>query len=420
MKAITIPDRIELWPLDRLSAEERQARVHSQLQIEQIANSITEFGFTNPILVNPEGRIIVGYARYLAAQKTKLAQVPVIVLAHLSKAQQRAYRIADNQLALNAGWDEEILREELKALMEEAISLDLIGFSEEELKRLEACPELQRGLTDEDAVPEPAGYTVSRLGDVWILGRHRLLCGDSTEAATIQTLLAGKEAAMTFTDPPYNVAYEGTSKRKILNDDLGRAFPAFLGKACRNIVESTAGGIYISMSSSQLHTLAKAFMEAGGHFSTFLIWTKDRFTLGRSDYHRQFEPLLYGWREGAKRHWCGDRKQGDVWCYPKPRANNLHPTMKPVALVERAILNSSQRNDVVLDPFAGAGSTAIACQRTARRACMIELDPKYVDVIVRRWQDFTGLAAVLEADGRRFTEIAEDRHKGAVAEGVAQ
>jgi len=366
--------------------------------------------------VNPEGRIIVGYARYLAAQKTKLAQVPVIVLAHLSKAQQRAYRIADNQLALNASWDEEVLREELKALMEEAISLDLIGFSEEELKRLEACPELQRGLTDEDALPEPAGYAVSRLGDVWMLGCHRLLCGDSTETATIRTLLADKEAAMTFTDPPYNVAYEGTNKRKLLNDDLGSAFPAFLGKACRNIVGSTAGGIYISMSSSQLHTLANAFQEAGGHFSTFLIWTKDRFTLGRSDYHRQFEPLLYGWREGAQRHWCGDRKQGDVWCYPKLRANNLHPTMKPVALVERAILNSSQRNDVVLDPFAGAGSTAIACQKTARQACMVELDPKYVDVIIRRWQDFTGLPAVLQADGRRFAEIAEDGHKGAVAE----
>jgi hypothetical protein len=302
MKATTIPDRIELWSLDRLSAEERQARFHSALQIEQIANSIAEFGFTNPILVNPEGRIIVGYARYLAAQKSNLAQVPVIVLAHLSKAQQRAYRIADNQLALNASWDEEVLKAELKALMEEAISIDLIGFSEEELKRLEVCPELQRGLTDEDALPEPDGRTVSRLGDVWNLDRHRLLCGDSAEVATIQTFLAGQEAAMTFTDPPYNVAYEGTNKRRLLNDDLGSAFPVFLEKACRTLVESTAGGIYIAMSSSQLHTLSKVFLEAGGHFSTFIIWTKDRFTLGRSDYHRQFEPLLYGWREGTKRY----------------------------------------------------------------------------------------------------------------------
>ncbi len=323
-------------------------------------------------------------------------------------------------IALNASWDEEVLKEELKALMEEAISLDLIGFSEEELRRLDACPELQRGLTDEDAIPEPAGDTVSRPGDLWMLDRHRLLCGDSTEAAAIQRLLGGKEAAMTFTDPPYNVAYEGTSKRKLLNDDLGSAFPPFLEKACRNIVESTAGGIYIAMSSSELHTLSKVFFEAGGHFSTFLIWTKDRFTLGRSDYHRQFEPLLYGWREGAKRHWCGDRKQGDVWCYPKPKANRLHPTMKPVALVERAILNSSERNDVVLDPFAGAGSTVIACQKTARQACMLELDPKYVDVIIRRWQDFTGHAAVLEADGRRFTDIAQDRQTHAVADEVAQ
>jgi DNA modification methylase len=417
---IQMPERIELWPLDRLFASDRRARIHSDTQINQIVSSIEEFGFTNPILVNSEGRIIVGYARFIAATKGKLSHVPVVILSHLSEAQQRAYRIADNQLALNASWDEEVLKQELEALIKEAFSIDLLGFGEEELKRLNASPELQIGLADEDLVPALADCSVSRLGDVWVLGRHRLLCGDSTELETIRRFLLGQEAAMTFTDPPYNVAYQGKSKQKLLNDDLGSEFLPFLQKACRSIVESTAGAIYMAMSSSQLHTLAKAFLEAGGHFSTFVIWTKDQFTLGRSDYHRQFEPLLYGWREGAKRYWCGDRKQGDVWCYPKPRANDLHPTMKPVGLVERAILNSSQRNDVVLDPFAGAGSTAIACQKTARQARMVELDPRYVDVIVRRWQDFTGLAAVLEAGGRSFAQIAEDRLNCADADKVAQ
>jgi DNA modification methylase len=418
MKPIAMPKQVELWAVDRLSAVERRVRIHSALQIEQIVNSIGEFGFTNPILVNPEGRIIVGYARYLAAKKAGLTEVPVIVLAHLSEAQQRAYRIADNQLALNASWDEEVLKEELKALTEEAMSIDLLGFSEEELKRLEACPELQAALTDEDAVPEPAERVVSRLGDMWVLDRHRLLCGDATDMTAITTVLGGQQAAMTFTDPPYNVEYEGKNKRKLqlLNDNLGSGFPSFLERVCRNILESTAGGVYVSMASCEIHTLAKAFGDAGGHFSTFVIWSKDHFTLGRSDYHRQFEPFLYGWREGAKRYWCGDRKQGDVWCYPKPRANEFHPTMKPVALIERAILNSSKRHDVVLDPFAGAGSMAIACQKTARQARMIELDPRYVDVIVRRWQAFTGLKAVLEDGGRSFREIAEDRLPVAVAE----
>jgi DNA modification methylase len=411
MKSLTIPKQIELWAVDRLSAAERRARIHSTLQIEQIANSIAEFGFTSPILVNTKGEIIVGYARYLAAQTAGLTEVPVIVLGHLSKAQQRAYRIADNQLALNASWDEEILQQELKALIEEAMSIDLLGFCEEELKRLKASPELQISLTDEDSVPEPDERVVSRLGDMWILDRHRLLCGDATDMAVITTVLGGQQAAMTFTDPPYNVEYEGKNKRKLqlLNDNLGSAFPAFLERVCRNIVESTEGAIYIAMSSSEIHTLAEAFGDAGGHFSTYVIWSKDHFTLGRSDYHRQFEPFLYGWREGTKRYWCGDRKQGDVWCYPKPRANERHPTMKPVALIERAILNSSKRHDVVLDPFAGSGSMAIACQKTARQARMIELDPSYVDVIVRRWQAFTGLEAVLEDGGRSFQEIAEDR-----------
>ena len=418
MTSSSMPDSIQLWSLDRLSAEKRQARTHPQSQIEQIANSIAEFGFTSPILVNPEGRIIVGYARYLAAQKANLAQVPVIVLTHLSEAQQRAYRIADNQLALNANWDFDILKEELDALIHEAFSIDLLGFGEEELKRLNALPELQIGHTDEDDVPQFSGETVSEAGDVWILDRHRLLCGDATDTACLEKLLGAEKAAMVFTDPPYNVDYTDTCRRKLLNDDLGSGFGEFLTKACRNLLEVTAGAVYICMSSSELHTLEGSFLKAGGHFSTFLIWAKDHFTLGRSDYHRQFEPILYGWRQGAERFWCGDRKQGDVWFFPKPRRNDLHPTMKPVALIEAAINNSSRRDSTVLDPFAGSGSTLIACQKIGRRAHLIELAPLYVDVIVRRWEAFTGRKAVLEGTTQTFLEIAEARSalKGTVAE----
>jgi DNA modification methylase len=216
---------------------------------------------------------------------------------------------------------------------------------------------------------------------------------------------------MVFTDPPYNVQYKGTG-RQILNDDLGKAFEAFLQDACRNLLAVTAGAVYICMSSSELHTVQQAFTAAGGHFSTFLIWAKDHFTLGRSDFQRQYEPILYGWRQGAERYWCGDRKQGDVWFFPKPKVNDLHPTMKPVALIERSISNSSQPNAAVLDPFAGAGSTLIACQKMGRQARLIELDPQYVDVIVRRWQDYTCREAVLEGDGRTFAQIAQERLEG--------
>jgi DNA modification methylase len=217
---------------------------------------------------------------------------------------------------------------------------------------------------------------------------------------------------MTFTDPPYNVDYGSSAKdrlrgnqRKILNDALGPGFEAFLHDACMSILSVTKGACYICMSSSELHTLQKAFMTAGGKWSTFVIWAKHTFTLGRADYQRQYEPVLYGWREGQGHYWCGARDQGDVWFFDKPARNDLHPTMKPVALVERAIRNSSKSRDIVLDPFGGAGSTLIACEKAGRQARLIELDPKYVDTIVLRWQDFSGKAAILDGDGRPFDEI---------------
>jgi DNA modification methylase len=250
-------------------------------------------------------------------------------------------------------------------------------------------------------------------GDIWVLGRHRLIAGDALSPSCLEQLMQGQSAAMVFTDPPYNVNYSGgagaATSRPIANDNLGAAFGPFIEQACRNILAVTTGGVYLCTSSSELHIVRKAFVAAGGHWSTFLIWAKNTFTLGRSDYQRQYEPILYGWREGGQRYWCGDRDQGDVWFVDKPAVNDLHPTMKPVELVERAVGNSSRSGDIVLDPFAGSGSTMLACEKLGRRARSIELETRYVDVAIRRWQQFTRLQATLEADGRTFEEVATTR-----------
>ncbi len=385
--------QIEKWPIERLIPYARNARTHTEEQVAQIAASIAEFGWTNPILVGGDGIIIAGHARLAAARKLRLAEVPVIVLDHLSETQRRALVLADNRLALNAGWDEEMLRVELETLKENDFDLDLVGFSDEELAELLAEPEqTHAGLTDDDAVPDEPEQAITKPGDVWILGEHRLLCGDATQMADVEKVLGGGLADMAFTDPPYNVDYEGKTakKLKIQQDALGGKFYDFLRDACANMLEVTKGAIYVCMSSSELHTLFRAFTDAGGHWSTFVIWAKHHFTLGRSDYQRQYEPILYGWRDGTNHFWCGDRNQGDVWFIKRPMANLEHPTMKPVELVERALRNSSKSRDTILDPFGGSGTTIIACEKTGRQARVIELDPKYCDVIVRRWEAFTG------------------------------
>jgi DNA modification methylase len=416
------PDlHIERWPLERLIAYARNPRTHTEEQVAQIAASIAEFGFVNPVLVGVDGVIIAGHARVMAARKLGMTEAPVIVLDHLSQAQRRALVIADNRLAQDAGWDEEMLRVELEALREDEFNLDLLGFADDEIEALLAEPDDSiAGNTEDDAVPETPETAVTVPGDVWLLGDHRLLCGDSTQMEAVENVLAGGLADMVFTDPPYNVNYGATMKdklrgknRAIKNDNLGDGFEQFLRDACANILAVTKGAVYICMSSSELHTLYKAFTEAGGHWSTFLIWAKSTFTMGRADYQRQYEPILYGWKEGTDHYWCGARDQGDVWFVKKPVKNELHPTQKPVELIERAIRNSSKSRDTVLDPFAGSGSTLIACEKTGRQARLIELDPKYCDVIIRRFEDLSGKRAVLASDGRGFAEIALER--GAVA-----
>jgi DNA modification methylase len=597
--------RIEIWPTDRLVPYAKNARTHSPEQVAQIAASIAEFGFNAPILVDSKAGIIAGHGRLLAARKLGLDEVPVVVLDHLSETQRRAYIIADNKLALNAGWDEKVLAAELHDLESDGVDLALVGFSDEELEDLlvnddpQSAPEAEEeipeapanpvtrpgdlwtigphhlicgdcrditvvlkllddvrpnvcitsppyatqreydstsgfkpvppdeyvawykdvaaniqsvladdgsyflnikehadegernlyvkdlvvahrrawawrfvdefcwrktdngvpggwnnrfknawepvfhfcrqqtikfrpkrvghesencfdyspnnpksksgsgllgiltgdqtktGLTEDDDAPEPQEQAITVRGDVWVMGNHRLLCGDATVLADVEKVLAGGLADMVFTDPPYGVAYQGKTakKLKIANDALGGRFHEFLRDACANMITVCKGAIYVCMSSSELHTLYQAFTDAGGHWSTFVIWAKHHFTLGRSDYQRQYEPILYGWRKGVNHFWCGDRDQGDVWFIKRPMANLEHPTMKPVELVERALRNNSKSRDTILDPFGGSGTTIIACEKTGRQARVIELDPKYCDVIVRRWEAFTGQCA---------------------------
>ncbi len=407
--------------LEQLVPYARNARTHSDSQVAQIAGSIAEFGFVNPVLVGGDNIIIAGHGRVMAAKKLGLKTVPTIKLDHLTENQRRALVIADNKIAENAGWDEELLRLELQNLADEDFDLDLLGFDDVELDDLLTSLDDDEAAALDENIPEVQENPVSRTGDVWIMGEHRLLCGDSTSEADMKKLMAGELADMVFTDPPYNVNYGDTAKdklrskggakagRKIMNDNLGDDFEAFLTAACKNMLDHTKGALYICMSSSELDTLQSAFRNAGGKWSTFIIWAKNTFTLGRSDYQRQYEPILYGWKDGNDRYWCGARDQGDVWFYNKPQKNDLHPTMKPVDLVVRGIKNSSKTLDIVLDPFGGSGSTLIAAEHTGRQARLIELDPKYVDVIVRRWQEMTGLQATLSGTDQEFKAVEKDR-----------
>jgi len=402
-------DKIETWDIARLIPSARNARTHSEKQIAELAGSIASFGFIVPVLVDGKGVILAGHARVLAARQLKLTRVPVIVVDHLTEKEKRAYAIADNKIALNAGWDEDLLRVELEALRNDGVDLDSLGFSEDEFNNLldQLGPQPS---PEEDSVPESTPVPVNRTGDVWQLGEHVLVCGDATDAGSYRAVLGDELADMVFTDPPYNVDYRAPGLGiGITNDDLGAGFEAFLETACTHMLENAKGALYICMSSSELHTLYSAFRKTGGHWSTFIIWGKNTFTLGRSDYQRQFEPILYGWQEGNPHYWCGARDQGDLWLIDKPQANDLHPTMKPVALVERAVLNSSRRGAIVLDPFAGSGSTLISCEKTGRKARLIELEPKYCDVIIWRWQEFTGKEAIHATTEETFAHMSARR-----------
>jgi len=412
----------EEWPIDRLIEYARNPRKNDHA-VEQMAAAIREFGFRIPCVAQSDGRLVDGHLRLKAARKLGLNTVPVILADDLTPAQIKAFRLLANRSATWAEWDDDLLRLELEELKLDDFDLALTGFDADQLLEIMAGEEtVTEGSTDDDAVPEVPEAPVSRPGDVWICGKHRVLCGDATDAASFTVLMAGEQAAMVFTDPPYGVNYANSAKdkmrgthRPILNDNLGEGFGPFLQAALTPMLARCNGAVYLAMSSSELDTLQAAFRAAGGHWSTFIIWAKNTFTMGRADYQRQYEPMLYGWREGSRRHWCGDRDQGDVWQIKKPVKNDLHPTMKPVELVERAIRNSSRPGDTVLDCFAGSGTTLIAAETSGRVARLMELDPKYVDTIVRRWQDHSGKKATLESDGVAFDALVGQAERASSA-----
>ncbi|GHT30879.1 methyltransferase [Planctomycetales bacterium] len=399
---------IELRDITSIRPYERNPRINDKA-VDAVAVSLKEFGFRQPIVVDTDNIIIAGHTRYKAALKLGLKKVPVHTATDLSPEQVKAYRIADNKTGELAEWDLTILPIELTELQDSGFDLHSLAFNDRELNQL-LTAELNEGLTDPDDIPETPAEATTQRGDIWLLGSHRLLCGDSTVLEEVATLCGSEKTDMIFSDPPYNVAYGKSMKdvfrklhRTIENDDLGEGFDDFLKKAITNMMTFNSGAVYICMSSSELHHLYEAFISAGGKWSTFIIWCKNAFTIGRSDYQRQYETILYGWNQNTPHYWCGARNQSDIWEYKKPQKNDLHPTMKPVELVARAIQNSSKPGGTVLDTFGGSGSTLIACEQTGRRCLTMEIDPLYCDVIVKRWEDFTGKKATRkEADDELF------------------
>ena len=407
------PSILESVPVDSLVPYARNSRTHSETQVAQIAASIREFGFTNPVLIDADGGIIAGHGRVLAARKLELETVPAIRIEYMTEAQKRAYVIADNKLALNAGWDDELLKLELGDLQEHGFDLALTGFSEDELSKLLLVDEGTEGLTDDDAVPEAPENPASVLGDVWVLGNHRLMCGDSTSMSSFETLMAGAMADMIFTDPPYGMSYDGGRGKKnfgmIKNDDAqGGDLIHLVRDAIATAVTSSKDGAasYVCFPWRTYAEFQSALAECGREITSCIVWNKGSVGLGHQEYRPQHEFIFYS-KGGA---WYGDRSQSDVWTLSRGNTGAyVHPTQKPVELVERALQNSSKGGDIVIDCFGGSGSTLIACEKTGRHARLMELDPKYVDVIVRRWQEFTGKEATLESDGRTFNEIAGER-----------
>lgn len=401
---------IEYRTVDSLIPYARNSRTHSDEQVAQIAASIREFGFTNPVLIDGENGIIAGHGRLMAARKLGMSDVPVIELAHLTETQKRAYIIADNKLALNAGWDDEMLALELGDLSEEGFDLELTGFSLDELGTILDIDGPSEGLTDPDATPELQAEAVTKPGDVWVMGKHRVMCGDSTSIESVEKLCQGQHVDMLLTDPPYNVAYEGKTKDalKIKNDMMGNdEFRTFLRDAftAADAVMKAGAVFYIWHADLEGYNFRGACFDTGWQVRQCLIWKKQTIVMGRQDYHWKHEPCLYGWKEGAGHLWATDRKQSTILEFDRPSRNGEHPTMKPVALFEYQMLNNTKGGDIVLDSFGGSGTTLIAAEKNGRIARLMELDPKYCDVIVRRWQEYTGKTATLEADGHTFAEV---------------
>jgi DNA modification methylase len=407
---------VEYRSLESLIPYARNSRTHSDAQVAQIAASIREFGWTNPVLVDGENGIIAGHGRLLAARKLGLKRVPVIELGHLTDAQKRAYVIADNQLAMNAGWDLDLLKLEVAELGEAGFDLDLLGFDGKMLEGLLA-PDATDGLTDPDEIPPVPDEPVARPGDIWVLGNHRIICGDSTVATDIARLFGPVRPNLMVTDPPYGVNYDpewrhklgvnaSTRTGKVLNDDRADwrdAWALFPGDVA-----------YVWHGALHATTVAESLVACDFNIRSQIIWAKPRLVIGRGDYHWQHEPCWYAVRKTGKGHWAGDRKQTTLWTIDTKGedADTVHGTQKPVECMKRPIENNSSPGQAVYEPFSGSGTTIIAGEMTGRCIYAVELNPAYVDVAVLRWQAFTGKHAVLEEDGRTFTELMGERAPG--------
>ena len=394
-------DKVERWPIDKLVPYARNARTHSDEQVGQIAASIKEWGWTTPVLVDETGSIIAGHGRTLAAQRLQMAEVPVMVAKGWSDAKKRAYVLADNKLALNAGWDNEMLALELGEIGDLGFDLDLTGFTADEIAALMPV-ELEPGLTDEDAVPEVPEQPVTVLGDVWVLGKHRVMCGDSTSIDAVETLMDGKKADMVFTDPPYGVNMQRSGSIK--GDASMEEAEAIISAAVANAaVASKSGASWYFWVGFRAYAFTDLEISKHRKISNCIVWKKPSIGMGKTGYRFQHELCVFAGEVES-------RSVSDVWEFGRD-SSGLHPTMKPVELVCYGIKNSSKSGDEILDLFGGGGSTLIACEKTNRICRMMELDPKYVDVIVKRCQDFTGKIATHAETGLPFAEVTNGNEK---------
>lgn len=384
-------ERFEKVNIDKLIPYARNARTHSKEQVNQLRSSLREFGFVNPVIVDKDLNIIAGHGRIMAAKEEGYTEVPCVFVEHLTDAQKRAYILADNRLAMNAGWDEEMLAVEISDLMGENFDVSMLGFDGAEIDKLLGMNE---GVQDDefDVEEELKKPPITKLGDVWKLGDHRLICGGSTTEETYTLLMDGKKANLVVTDPPYNVNYEG-SAGKIKNDNMSNDnFYQFLFDAFSNMEKVMAddSSIYVFHADTEGLNFRKAFADSGFYLSGTCIWKKQSLVLGRSPYQWQHEPVLFGWKKKGKHQWYTGRKESTIWEFDKPKKNADHPTMKPIPLIAYPILNSSLSNCIVLDAFGGSGSTLIACEQTGRICHIIELDEKFCDVIVKRYIEQVG------------------------------
>ncbi|WP_294143857.1 site-specific DNA-methyltransferase [uncultured Clostridium sp.] len=385
---------MQLISISKLIPYVNNARTHSAEQVNKLRSSLREFGFVNPVIIDSAYNVIAGHGRILASKEEGIEEVPCVLVDYLTEAQKKAYILADNRMAMDAGWDEELLRVEIEALQGEDFDIGLTGFDEKDIAELFAGDNNDTKDDDFDVDEELQKPPVTKSGDVWLLGNHRLICGDSTKEATYTVLMDGKKANLVVTDPPYNVNYEG-SAGKIQNDSMNEeAFEKFLFDAYTqmNTVMADDGSIYVFHSDSHGLAFRKAFEDAGFYLSGCCIWKKQSLVLGRSPYQWQHEPCLYGWKKKGKHQWYSDRKQTTIWEFDKPKKNGDHPTMKPIPLIAYPIKNSSMSNCIVLDPFGGSGSTLIASEQLGRICYTIELDEKYCDVIVKRYIEQVGSA----------------------------